>query len=462
MDQAVPLNGMMVAHVRGRLGPGMLEAGLVRLQQRHPMLRAHIVPGPRPLLSTANPRPIALRVVPRTGPDTWHAVAEEELNRPFLPGENPLWRAVLVAGADAGAEECELLLSHHHVLADATAVTSCFRELLTDAAALSRGESLAPVVPLPMRPSLNELLVVGGPRPRLKMFTYMNSFLWRHLLARLRRPRKLSIQGGDGRVAPPPAQRRSRLLHHTLTPAQTAALAARCRQEGTTVQGALGAALLLALYRDLGPAPATVGCFSTVNLRDRLREALDGEVGLFVSQATTFHRLRPGPGDPNHALWELARDFRVRLVHVIDRGEPYMTFPWLGLFIPRGKDPLPGLLRRVDLSAPFAAGITNAGRLPLPTRYGALTLVKLHIVIGVALIAPIVVAATTLTSAQDRDGPGTGDGARNGDRDGAATLCCNLLYAEPLISRERALAIADHMMDLLRTASKAARLARSP
>jgi hypothetical protein len=395
---------------------------------------------------TTGARPIPVRVVPRKGPDTWHEVAEEELNRPFAAGENPLWQAVLVRG-DGDDEEAELLLRVHHVLADATSAALCVREILADAAALLAGGPLPKVESLPLRPALSELIPVGGPR----MLTYMNSFLWRHLATKLRRPRKLRCD--DIAV---PGHRRSRFLHYRLSGEGTGALLLRCKQEKTTVHGALGAALLLALAADLDQGPALtvppprpsekkepegycLGCFSAVSLRDRLRVPLDGQVGLFASQATTIHTMHSGGPAKERDLWDLAREFRTRLREVIERGEPYMTFPSLGMFIPRGPDPLPGLVKRLDLGGPFTTGITNVGRLPGPARYGPLLLVGLHLAIGVAMIAPIVAAVTTL-SPDAQGGPAASPGEQ---------LTCNLLYVEPLISRERAQAIGERWLGLL-------------
>ena len=420
MDQAAPMNGVMMAHVRGPLRAQDLRAGLLRLQERHPLVRAHIEPGQRPRIVTTDARPIPLRTVRRQGGEDWRAEAEAEVNQPFSVGENPLFRAVLIQGEKHNpGDQSELLLTLHHVLCDATSGTLCIRQLLKDAAALSSGAPLPAVEPLPLRPALSDLLAVGAPR----MIAQVNSFVWRFLAARARGPRKLRFD-----AEAPPAGRRTRFVDYTLDPAQTAALSARCKQEGTTVQGVLCAALLLALSADLGDEEGAagrrpLGCFSAVGMRDRLSEQLGDEVGLFASQATTFHQV-----PPDRDLWDLGREVRSRLLHVIETGEPYMTFPWLGMFIPWGEDPLPGLLRRVDLRAPFATGITNTGRLPVPTRYGPLLLTRLHMIIGMTLIAPVLLGVTTLESA----------------------MSCNLLYAEPLVCRERALAIGERLMGHLR------------
>lgn len=431
MDQAVSCNGLQIAHVRGpSLGPGKgpldpahLRVALDRLQARHPLLRVRILPHPRAHFADDERAPIPLRVAPGA---PWLSEAEEALNRPFPPDQAPLWRATLVPCPDGEEGEAVLILSHHHVLADARTAANQVRDLLRDASCLLAGEAPPPLEPLPLTAPLAALL----PRRGLSLLPAMNSYLLRSIKARLRGwPRKLALAGTVEGGMPSPAQRRTRLLHHVLPATETAALGDRARREGTTVQGALGAALLLAVARDMGlERPATVGCFSTVSLRDELlpdpvHGPVGEAVGLYVSQVTTFHRLwgeRP--------FWDLAREFRAALVRAKDTGEAYMTFPWLGLFIPGGPDPGPELVRRIDMAAPAAVGITNVGRLAVPTRYGPLRLHRLHIAIGAALVAPVVAGVTTL------------DGQ----------LSCNLMYVEPLLSGERARALAGAMMGLLR------------
>jgi hypothetical protein len=434
MDQAVSCNGLQIAHVRGpSLGPGKgpldpahLRLALDRLQERHPLLRVRILPHPRAHFADDERVPIPLRIAPGA---SWLSEAEDELNRPFPPDQAPLWRATLIPCADGNPEDSVLILSHHHVLADARTAANQVRDTLQDVACLLTGAALPPVEPLPLTAPLAALL----PRRGLALFPAMNSYLLRSIGARLRGwPRKLRLEGtGDGGM-PSPAQRRTRLLHHVLPATQTAALGERARREGTTVQGALGAALLLAVAQDMGLSrPATVGCFSTVSLRDELlpdpvHGPVGEAVGLYVSQVTTFHRLwgeRP--------FWDLAREFRAALVRAKNAGEAYMTFPWLGLFIPGGPDPGPGLVRRIDMAAPAAVGITNVGRLALPVRYGPLRLHRLHIAIGAALVAPLVAGVTTL------------DGQ----------LSCNLMHVEPLLPGGRARAIQDAMMGLLRASA---------
>ncbi|MSP60837.1 MAG: hypothetical protein EXR72_10940 [Myxococcales bacterium] len=418
MDRAAPLNGVIVARIEGPLDTAGVRAGLARLQRRHPLLRAHVggdLRAPRfvdPGATAATP--VALRVLRRRSDQHWEEVAEEELNLPFDPHGAPLMRAALLEGDGAH----DLVLAHHHMISDALSAVSQVRELLECAAGLAPGEEPS----FPLRPAMNDLFPAAG--RGVGRLGALGSFVWQQAGRTLAaRPRRLAV---DEQVAP--AARKSRVLHHALTEGETASLAARARKESTTVQGALQAALLLAAGDDLqggadrtagstaGEESVHLGCFSGVNLRDQLTPSVGEEVGLYVSQATTFLRV-----DPQRALWDLAREAKARLDAALARGEPYVTFPLLGLFVPSGSDPLPGLVRRIDQAIPAGLGITNIGRLGLPERYGALSLDRLHFAIGLALVAPLAMAVCTFRG----------------------RLSFNVVYVEPLLGRARAVAIAE-------------------
>src|SRR5205085_1483160 len=124
-----------------------------------------------------------------------------------------------------------------------------------------------------------------------------------------RRTRKLPIEKNA-----PPARRRSGLLHAELSAETTRALVELARREATTLHAVLCAALLRSAY-DVALAEktrrsraVTLGCSTAVSLRRELEPAVGEELGLFISQVTTFHRVaRRGVTPP---LWQLAREVK--------------------------------------------------------------------------------------------------------------------------------------------------------
>src|SRR4051794_13271223 len=105
LDQAAPLNGVIVAQLRGR-APTVeeLRVALARLQARHPLLRARVdgqvAARPRFVVGEGVPE-ASIRRALRQGAESWRAEAEAEINTPFAPEGGPLLRAVLVAGSGA-------------------------------------------------------------------------------------------------------------------------------------------------------------------------------------------------------------------------------------------------------------------------------------------------------------------------------------------------------------------------
>ena len=194
------------------------------------------------------------------------------------------------------------------------------------------------------------------------------------------------------------------------------------RQQQTTVHGAIAAALLLATSQEVfadrlaRQKNTQVGCFSAVNLRGDLSPSIGEEMGLYISQVTTFHQVVPPP-----PLWDLARELRQRLTKTLAQGEQYLTMPLIGLFIPRFGDVAERFVRSFDAASPALTGLTNLQKLPIPLDYGALHIEDYQITVGLSVVGQLLLAVTTV-----------------GDK-----LNLNLVFVDPLVSRERAQRIAD-------------------
>jgi hypothetical protein len=261
----------------------------------------------------------------------------------------------------------------------------------------------------------------------------MTSFFWKHVLLRpLRRARKLEPQ-----ELAPPDLRRSGMVHGSLGADETRALSVMARQQGTTVHAGLCAALILAVSDEVlpaEPAPArgqsiVIGCSTAVNLRRDLDPALAEEMGLFVSQVTTFHRLQEGGLPPT--LWELARDVKAQLHKTLRSGEQYLTMPLIGMFIPRGRQPGPRFIRRFDGGSPAAVAVTNIGAVPIPLEYGPFVIEDCQFVVSPSVVSPLIATASTC-----RD-----------------VLNLNLVHVEPLCSQSRAAAILGGALRRLQAAA---------
>ena len=434
LDRGTCVNGLGVVTVRGPLDEGLVQAGLAQLSARHPLLRVRVVGDDRSLrFSEAGAGPIPLRVLRQKSAEQWQQLVEQELNLRFAADADHLVRVTLLMSPGRS----ELIITAHHVIADALSIVFMVRDLLTNLAELLAERAsaappptlttalLPPIESLPLLPPMPALL----PRAArgLGRLGQMNAFFRKHVLSRPFRPlRKLPIE-----QSAPPEARRNCLVQRTLPPEQTRALGQRAHTEGASVHGALCAALLLAtaevVYAEELAAgkPTTVGCFAPINLRDKLDPPVGADLGLYISQVTTFHQIVPRP-----PLWELARAVKTQLTATLESGEQYLTMPLIGMFIPWGKEPGPRFIRRFDGGSPGALGVSNLARPPIPGRYGPLSIENLHLAVGVSVVGQLLGVVTTW---EDQ-------------------LTLNLVFVQPLLSRARAQRIAEAALGYLRAA----------
>lgn len=416
LDRGTRFNGVQVVTLRGAVDVALLRQALLRLQARHPLLRVRLRGDDKKLFLTDEDHgPLPLTVQTRRSDSDWIALAEDELNRPFDREGDHLTRLQLLLGDDRS----DLILSHHHVTADALSIIFAIRDLLTDLDTLRRGDILPPPESLPLRPPMPALL---PPSARgLRLLPAMHHFFFKHVVGKpLRRAKTLPLS-----QPMPAAQRRNRVVHRALVGETLTSLKARVKKEQTTVHGALAAALLLSTSHEvfaerIAQNRATkAGCFSAVNLRGDLTPSVGEEMGLYISQVTTFHQVVPLP-----SLWNLARELRQQLTRTLAQGEQYLTMPLIGLFIPRFGDVAARFVKNFDAASPALTGVTNLQKLPIPLKYGGLQIEDYQITVGLSVVGQLLLAVTTV-----------------GDR-----LNLNLVFVDPLVSPDRATRIADGLL----------------
>jgi hypothetical protein len=418
LDRAVSFNGVNTARLSGPVRADDVRAALRWTQARHPLLRVGIAGDGFVELAGEIP----LRVVR----GDWRTFEREEINRRFAENEL-LCRAVLVE-EEGGAE---LIVAHQHVIADATSAVIQMRGIVEALGKLAAGERLDPPEPLAMRAPFVELLKKSA--GVIKRFGAMNWFFFRDLVTHgALAAKKLPLEREAGFC-----DRRLGIVHTELDERETAELVARSRAESTTVQGALNAAMLLAAAESMGlDAPEWLACFSAVSLRDQV--GVGDEMGLYISQVTTWHRVGRATG-----LWPLAREIKRDLSRTLKFGEQLVTIPMIGMFIPRGENPGPKLAKKFDLASPATVGLSNIGRIELPRRAGPIAVERFHLAVGPSVVAPLAACASTLHG----------------------RLSLNLVFVEPLIpeARARALAAATraHLVESRPTAAPESIAARS-
>ncbi|MCB9527156.1 MAG: hypothetical protein H6703_14810 [Myxococcales bacterium] len=409
-DRAAPLNFVMVAALRGAIDVDRLRAALAAMQRLHPLLAMRLAPAGRRLAFAAGAGAIPLTTT-EAAPAAVPALCAAECMARLPEETGPLLRAVWVRH-DAAAST--LLLTFHHAIGDGTAGAFLLRDLLQA-----------------MTSEVSSGTLPAAIEDHLPLATRRGHGLWAHLgflrraLGRIRR-----LRGVPGyRVAGAPraaiADCRPRVVRRDVPPALLARLAERCRREGTTLHGALGAALLLAAHAVSDGRPV-IGLGSPVNLRERLTPPVGGEVGLFITMVAGLHRLRPAP-----ALWDLAREVRHELHGMAENGDVFAAIPfqarrlasvapWLGRGV-AGARRFVALMRSIWLEG---IGLSNLGRLSIASAYGEVAVESVGFCAAPTVFGDLAVFAATL-----------------GDR-----LCLHFVGVMPHVPAATLDAIADDML----------------
>ena len=260
VDQNRPVHFAVTGEIAGTARHEAWRSALDQMQARHPLLGCYIEGGAGvPVFRPADGAPIPLRIVAGDPRVDWQKVVAEELAAPFKPGRAPLIRAVLIEDD----RDTALTLVAHHSVADGLSLAHAIRDTLR---ALSGKE----LDPLPMLPSQEAMLGVRAPLEDAAEPSPVRSE------AVFARP--ASYRPADG------AQPSVSGLQ--LTPSLTSKLRGQARRAGTTVHGALSAAVAIAgrqVFTAWREAPVRI--LSPINTRPLL--GVRDNCGLFVGAAVT-------------------------------------------------------------------------------------------------------------------------------------------------------------------------------
>jgi hypothetical protein len=332
-------NCVIAAHLDRAPDPDRLRRAVDRVQARHPLLRARVVPGDVPRLAGDAPS-IPLAVTLRESSDTWLAQVARDLNTPFPFADGPLCRFALVARDD---DPAELVLSFSHMIGDGFSGAAIFRDLLT---ALQDPDR--PLPPLSPRPALAEQLASLG---------RLGDFLDLAADSLTIGARVLGL--GNSALPRPPADLVHHVTSHTFDAATTQRILAASRAEDTTVYGLLCATLLREIARHRRTT-AKIALATPINIRPLFTPPVEDDVGVYAYAPSQTFTARPdAPRGPlarevAAAVQRARRTFLPRAAGLSMRA----LRPWLsGL----SDSPLTAVLKR-PLSAEVVA--SNVGRIP--------------------------------------------------------------------------------------------------
>ncbi len=363
----IPMNFGMAVCVAGNFSRAQLEDALARAVTRYPLAGSSWIPG-QPGAPTPDraPNPIPLREKRGCADTDWQAAACAGLGTPFSMDAGTMLRVDWLRGTDFH----DLVFTFNHFALDGLAGWYFVRDTLRLLA--DPGLSLPPQPPLPDF----EQLIPARARRRL---SYR---LQRGLMRAMVRLGAARARRRPPKPPLPPADPGSVWSHFSLRAweldeAHTARLAARCKTEGTTVQGAVCAAWMCAAAEArLGRRGWRRSVSSPVNLRPRLLPDHPEAFGSYVSMVKTAAACAPGRN-----FWDIAREVRRKLARgaASDDVFSYMLLLLDSFTALPPQDMLPMMDEFMNQPVGYDFSVTNIGRLDdLPARLNGLRVTAVH------------------------------------------------------------------------------------
>lgn len=366
-DQFSTLNVISRVRVRGDLRIDDVRRGLDALQARHPLLRTAIEhdDGLRPRWVPSN-HPIPLRRVHRERDDQWVSeIDDRELVQRVDTDVGPLIRTTVVSGSDGTHD---LLIVVPHIIADGTTVLSLAEQLLS--------LSLDPAV----QQTISRVL---APAEELRPLQYTGDEGQARLTRQTANDEELLGRLRPGRVEPsvvvPLEERRTRLLHRVLSGEQMDAVYREAKKHGTTVHGALTAALVLAASRDAAKQSNYFAVGSPIDFRGELAPPVQhDEVGTYVATV-------PSVVDVSLPFWDLAREITTDLTERKSRGYHFNLMTMVVGAAPHSKSDARPFMQYMEAEGPINLCSSNIGRYAFPSQVGACEISDAQFLTGISV-----------------------------------------------------------------------------
>ncbi|WP_414576449.1 phthiocerol/phthiodiolone dimycocerosyl transferase family protein [Anabaena sp. CCY 9402-a] len=305
-------NVVTISRIKGYIDEDILRSTLHIIQCRHPRLNSRIVSLKNRLaFQTKGTQKIPLRVVEILNCEQWTEVFNEEMNH-AIPSSKYLLRVVLVhISSDTRASF--LITTAHHAIADALSCIQLHSEILTYYQKISIGEEIQPLINLTPLPAIEKLI----PQSEQSLKGKISSLIFLLNVAFQKiwyRPETLGFE-----KYVPIEQRYSHIVHRQLNSQLTQQLINRCRQENTTVNSALCAAMMFAVAQRLikeNKKSLRLSCLTYLDVRKHIKPAITDEnmavlatsnMGLYSINKTT-------------SFWQVAREVKQNLDISIKRG----------------------------------------------------------------------------------------------------------------------------------------------
>lgn len=341
-----PLNSAFVVKIRGAVQLHLLHNALAKVQAKHLLLRAGVLPDKKGLphfVTNEQITPIPVRIIERRGDDDWQEESVNEWATPFDMQNGPLCRVAWIRAENIS----ELILVCHHCICDGGSVATLLQEILAvldqpdmELRPYASFDAIEDLIPAPYLE--NKKLKSKGKRSAILAWLTLSLLLWH---------RKPKPKGKDY------------LLHWKLGKATSAAFVQRCKAEGTTVHAALCVALLRA-FRQVKGERARNKVITPVDIR-RFIDAIKQDT-LFAYAPTVNLSLDPTAPSTAKSFWVQAFRLKEELAARIEELNVFVQL-MIGEYIHGSLKLLVKLLKVTDGSHDVT--FSNMGRLNIPESY---------------------------------------------------------------------------------------------
>ena len=379
-QRAKTWNLVTISRIQGNIQGTVLRRSLDIIQYRHSVLNSHIINSENSYyFQSAGIRKLPLQIVNVRESQEWEAVVNAEMNQ-VIDSSKYLLRVVLVKVLNQPNINY-LITTTHHAITDGLSSIQLHSEILTYCQEITEGKSIPVVNTLEHIPPIEKLLPAwtNSFKNKLSRIALLLNIAFQKYL----NPAKtLKVENYV-----PISQRRCEIIHRQLSEESTQRFIQQCRQENTTVQSALCAALMLTVCKQLTKSyedHIKVSCLSYIDLRKRLEPRINPEnMAVLATSLMGFYRVKN-----NISIWELARNIKKDLNKKINQGEIFNM-----IFLAKHLINF-ALLFPNQVSATIS--VSNVGNVNIPCVYGELELKEISFVGSHALYAGmfIVHAAT--------------------------------------------------------------------
>ena len=454
MDRSARTHFVVVAECRNPIPQQALQQSLQKLQESSAALQACIQISPKQgvyfQLQKDIP-PIPLRTVryskaglspsgegerplEHPGSTDWLQVAEEDKNAPFDTEKGPLLRCALLQPDEEDASHI-ILLTFHHTIGDASSGFQMMQHLLS---LLDQALSQTEEVPSSLETStLPKEHAESLPAPAHafipKHFLGFRG-LWKFLVFSTRNLMRWLVKGKP-KQAPidqdvPAHQRRDRLLLCAVPPELFRKLRQLCKTNQVSLHHMLCAVQLSAVQSSFDKASKKrLAQMSLCDLRKQTSPPISSDIcSPHISFLLTEHDVHSQTD-----IWELAKDIKQAMTKDLQAQNYYLTLPWMATFTQKMTQKKPTVKESQkavvlgEKAAPPATIVSNIGHIPSMSKFKHLHLQHCYFLVSLSGAG---LFGSSVTTYQEH-------------------LHWNFTYAEPTISRQRALKLTNRAIQIL-------------